>query len=969
MSGRDAQRGFIFQSIIAMIECLERDDWDEVKLEPDTANDKVDIQLYKDGTVLSAIQVKSSRNQFKRYNVSNWLEELKKDALDAKEVRLYLVGDLFSESCKDYIRQNSNMITIVPYANLNEICTGKLTKYIRNEGLGKNVRVDDLERIDASLFSRIHKNSISKDRLTRITFRKDFQQALPLQDMPKCLTTYLPVGPEIGLIGRDSIVDELLNLLLNTGCIVLVSGLGGIGKTAVMQKVCETISNDGIDENHVAWITCGESLEDDLLILRDSLGIPSDYERNQAFNAILKELQHLEGNLYLFLDDMRRLPSKEEMGILNALRSKVRIMMTSRHEIKGILQKELVILDQEPLVDMFYGYYERDRERAYKEDVWRIINSLSVNRHTLLVELLAKAAKSFIGTLDQFRLKLEKKGFFNVSAVRLDTRHDENLTIEESIIRLYNISNLSAKQKRIMGLFTIFTPEKEIYGECIEWANLDENEVNSLLKLGWLVREDEGFLIRQIVRDSLARQVGSNIKLEEYGDLLERVADIDDYIPPESEYTKIMERLVIAEDVARYLEYRTEGMLEFDKYHENEMVLLLERTELLNNLAVIYINQGDYRKASNYCGKAVEIREKVLGPDHVVTAVAYNTNLRIKQAQGDYVEALSYGRKAIAIAKRKDGNNLSNLAILYNDIASVYHAIGNYEKALRHYKKSRNISEKVFGTEHQNTAVIYSNMAETYHAIGDFEKAEEYYTKAVAIIKKIFGEYHQDLAIVYSNMANMYREICDNKKAMEYCLNAISICEKVLGSEHPYTAMMYDNLSAIYLGQGDYELALKYCEKALNVFKNVFGIEHPDTARSLDNMAGIYRALGNTEMALRYCEKALSINEKVLGVEHPDTATTYNNVAGLYSIQGNYKKALEYGKKALHIRERLFGRMHPNVANVHNTIAGIYFVQGEKRKALSHCKKAFSIFKKTQGEDHPDTQEAKTAIQIIESLL
>ena len=69
MSGRDAQRGFIFQSIIAMIECLDRDDWDEVKLEPYTENDKVDIQLYKRGNILSAIQVKSSENQFERISV------------------------------------------------------------------------------------------------------------------------------------------------------------------------------------------------------------------------------------------------------------------------------------------------------------------------------------------------------------------------------------------------------------------------------------------------------------------------------------------------------------------------------------------------------------------------------------------------------------------------------------------------------------------------------------------------------------------------------------------------------------------------------------------------------------------------------------------------------------------------------------------------------------------------------------
>ena len=31
--------------------------------------------------------------------------------------------------------------------------------------------------------------------------------------VPKCLTSYVPVGPEIGLVGRDRIVDDLCNML------------------------------------------------------------------------------------------------------------------------------------------------------------------------------------------------------------------------------------------------------------------------------------------------------------------------------------------------------------------------------------------------------------------------------------------------------------------------------------------------------------------------------------------------------------------------------------------------------------------------------------------------------------------------------------------------------------------------------------------------------------------------------------
>ena len=88
-----ANRGFIFQAIVAEIQCLERNDWNSIKVEPETNFDKVDIMLYQDGKILSAIQVKSSKNPFERSDVKKWLEKLRADAAEVEEICLYLVGD------------------------------------------------------------------------------------------------------------------------------------------------------------------------------------------------------------------------------------------------------------------------------------------------------------------------------------------------------------------------------------------------------------------------------------------------------------------------------------------------------------------------------------------------------------------------------------------------------------------------------------------------------------------------------------------------------------------------------------------------------------------------------------------------------------------------------------------------------------------------------------------------------------
>ena len=65
-----------------------------------------------------------------------------------------------------------------------------------------------------------------------------------------------------------------------------------------------------------------------------------------------------------------------------------------------------------------------------------------------------------------------------------------------------------------------------------------------------------------------------------------------------------------------------------------------------NNMAMVYTDQGEYEKALEYYGKALSIRERVLGTEHPATATTYNNMAVVFRAQGDYEKALEYFKKA-----------------------------------------------------------------------------------------------------------------------------------------------------------------------------------------------------------------------------------------------------------------------------------------------------------------------------------
>ena len=94
MGGQASLRGYLVQTIIAILESLDKNDWKSVCIEPNDEHEKVDIKwIYDDGTK-SVYQVKSSQNPFSLSDTKKWAQELKSSTADAKSYTLFLIGRL-----------------------------------------------------------------------------------------------------------------------------------------------------------------------------------------------------------------------------------------------------------------------------------------------------------------------------------------------------------------------------------------------------------------------------------------------------------------------------------------------------------------------------------------------------------------------------------------------------------------------------------------------------------------------------------------------------------------------------------------------------------------------------------------------------------------------------------------------------------------------------------------------------------
>lgn len=106
MSGKESIRGYIIQTMIAILESLQRD-WKCISVEPDTKNDKVDILWTENDSSENLYQVKSSINDFGKTEILSYLLDLYKENQNANSFRIILVGNA-STKTKDFFKTIQN---------------------------------------------------------------------------------------------------------------------------------------------------------------------------------------------------------------------------------------------------------------------------------------------------------------------------------------------------------------------------------------------------------------------------------------------------------------------------------------------------------------------------------------------------------------------------------------------------------------------------------------------------------------------------------------------------------------------------------------------------------------------------------------------------------------------------------------------------------------------------------------------
>jgi tetratricopeptide (TPR) repeat protein len=151
---------------------------------------------------------------------------------------------------------------------------------------------------------------------------------------------------------------------------------------------------------------------------------------------------------------------------------------------------------------------------------------------------------------------------------------------------------------------------------------------------------------------------------------------------------------------------------------------------------------GQHEVAKEMVRSGLEVREKVLGPEHLDTLASMSNLALVLNSQGKYKEAEAMNRETLERRERVLGPEHPDTLTSMNNLASMLKSQGKYEEAEAMNRETLALREKVLGPEHPDTPTSVNNLACLLARRHHYEESLALYERACTTYQTVLGTDH-----------------------------------------------------------------------------------------------------------------------------------------------------------------------------------------------------------------------------------
>lgn len=325
------------------------------------------------------------------------------------------------------------------------------------------------------------------------TFIEKRAQGTPvISQAPKIEVATENLACREGFFGRERESEQILEAFRSGKQIVVLSGLGGMGKTALATEVAARCHRDGLlrcpQVVHIQELGGGRGALQTIVSsvsytkgVYDSLaylGERDKYERK------LKALADLPENILLVVDNYNSLRADDLRDILKKLSCKLLITtrVTAIPTTDRIGAVHLGSMDEDTARALFSHRLGKEIAREEFSPLYRFTGG-----HTITLCMIAKMLAVHGMSIAAMLTALREDGDFGAKVEFRHNEYGDSDTVLGHLGKLYDMSGFGEEERRILRAMSILSDGTIPVSELMRVLDLAyKNEILELSRLGWL---------------------------------------------------------------------------------------------------------------------------------------------------------------------------------------------------------------------------------------------------------------------------------------------------------------------------------------------------------------------------------------------------------------------------------------------------------------------------------------------------
>jgi tetratricopeptide (TPR) repeat protein len=291
--------------------------------------------------------------------------------------------------------------------------------------------------------------------------------------------------------------------------------------------------------------------------------------------------------------------------------------------------------------------------------------------------------------------------------------------------------------------------------------------------------------------------------------------------------------------------------------------------------------------------------------------------------------AIEFNEQALTIS-RKIGNRGDECAIMGN-LGMAFAFLGETSKAMAFYMGQLDISREI--KDRREEGIALHHLGDVYHYLEDNRRAIEFYNHALGITREIGDSRAESIAL--GNIGQALFSTGDIKSAIEFFQHRLSVAQKIGDKRGESSAL--GRLGNAHFCLNNALKAIEFFERQLTITREILDRRGENCA--LSNIGNAYLSLGEFHRAIEYYEQALKIDREI--DDRQGEGIDFGNLGNAYIFLNEIGKGIEYYERRLAIAREIGDSRGER--NVLGNLGNAYALLGDPRKAIEYYEQRLAI--------------------------